>query len=182
MHLVHDTPEAALNRAWRVGLLRSTIAGLLAVIALAGCGSSNDGTLGRGALRWTQTPFVDEPPTLPRDRILVGHVVNRSRRTLALDTRKLVVHDATGRTLVSSARFTIGYAHALYGVFQQPSFNAPSELIRLGVITYIRPGVTAPLFVAYRLKSESKLPITVDYGYGRLPLPSRPSPRRSTQS
>jgi hypothetical protein len=90
---------------------------------------------------------------------------------LALDARRFVVRDAAGRRLVSSARFTNSYAHPLYGAFQQPGFNEPSELARLGVIVDIQPGVTAPLFVAYRLRPGSTPPITVDYGGGTLSLP-----------
>jgi hypothetical protein len=143
-------------------------------LALAGCGSDDGGTLGRGTLRWTSAPFVYKPPRLPHDRVVFGRVHNASHRMLSLDTRRLVVHDAAGHALVSSARFTAGFAHPLYGAFQQPSFHEPAELVRLGVIIDMPPRDTAPLFVAYRTLPSSRAPFTASFGDPRpLPLPLR---------
>jgi hypothetical protein len=111
---------------------------------------------------------------LPHDRVVFGRVRNASHRMLSLDTRRLVVHDAGGRALVSSARFTAGFAHPLYGAFQQPSFHEPAELARLGIIIELPPGDAAPLFVAYRMLPSSRGPLTASFGGPRpLPLPLR---------
>ncbi len=144
-------------------------------VALAGCGSSVSDTLGAGSLRWAKAPLVYGPPRLPHDRVLLGQVHNSSKRMLALDARKVVVRDGAGHALVSSARFAAAYAHPLYGVFQQPGFNEPSELARLGIILDLQPGTDAPLYVAYRRLASSRAPFTATFGDGgrSLPLPVR---------
>lgn len=146
--------------------------------ALAGCGSSET-KLGSGPVRWTRLPVAGKPRLLASDRVVVGEVRNSSTRTLALDARKVLVRDASGRSLVSSARFVAGYTHPLYGVFQQPRFHERSELTRLGVIHVLGPGGTSPLYVAYRLLPSSKPPITATIVPGPpLPLPLEAAPGR----
>jgi hypothetical protein len=146
---------------------------LLAAAALAGCGSSRaPASLGRSLVRWVRAPLVYQPPRLPHDRVLYGRVQNESRKMLALDARRLVVRDAAGRVLVSSARFTGAYAHPLYGAFQQPRFNEPYELLRLGVTTDVSPRTTSPLWVAFRERPTSRPPFTASFGGGlQIPLP-----------
>jgi hypothetical protein len=146
---------------------------LLTAAALAGCGSSRaPASLGRSSVRWVRAPLVYQPRRLPHDRVLYGRVQNESRKMLALDSRKLVVRDAAGRVLVSSARFIGAYAHPLYGAFQQPRFNEPSELARLGVITDVSPGTTSPLWVSFRRLATSRPPYSASFGGGvQLPLP-----------
>jgi hypothetical protein len=144
------------------------------LFTLAGCGSSGAGALGRGDLRWVRAPLVYQPPRLPHDRVVVGRVRNASRRPLRIDARRLVLRDAAGHPLVSSARFTAGFSHPLYGAFQQPSFHEPAELVRLGTIIDMPPGDTAPLFVAYRMLPSSRAPLSASFGDPQpLPLPVR---------
>jgi hypothetical protein len=146
---------------------------VLAAAAVAGCGSSRaPASLGRSLVRWVRAPLVYEPPRLPHDRVLYGRVQNESRKMLALDARQVIVRDAAGRVLVSAARFIGAYAHPLYGVFQQPRFNEPYELVRLGVIADISPGTTSPLWVSFRELPSSRPPFTASFGAAlRIPLP-----------
>jgi len=143
-------------------------AALLAATLAAGCGGSkSDAT----PLAWEGTPVAYRPANLPTDRVLLAKVRNASSKPIRLDAAKLVVRDASDTVMRSSGRYIAGYAHGLYGAFQKPDPLPPGELKRLGLVITLAPGKTAPLAVAWRLKSDAKEPARVDYGGGSLALP-----------
>jgi hypothetical protein len=135
--------------------------------AIAGCGGARD----RPPLAWKGRPQAFRSESLPHDRVVLATVRNASSRPLHLDAAKLVVRDAGGHRLVSTAQFVAAFSHGLYGAFQQPSELPPGELTRRGLVVTLRPGASAPLTVAWRLAGDSREPATVDYGSGRLTLP-----------
>lgn len=157
--------------------LRAPLAAALALgIAAAGCGSGSDDKGGGAPLAWVGGPQVFRPATLPNDRIAVGTVRNTSSKSLKLSVTRIVVRDAAGRRLVSTAQFAAGYAHGLYGAYQKPDPVPPGELKRLGLVIALAPGKTSPLAVAWTIPKGAKLPASVDYGSGRLTLPTRAKP------
>ncbi|UTI62846.1 hypothetical protein NBH00_15935 [Paraconexibacter antarcticus] len=149
-----------------------------AALAAAGCGSgsgSGAGSTSRtaGALAWTAAPQVFRTKALPDDRIVVGTVRNTSGRPLKLDASALKVRLPDGRRLVTTGQFAAGYAHGLYGAFQKPDPIPPGELSRLGIEVTIAPGKTAPLAVSWHQPRTLGGRPVVDYGAGRLTLPTR---------
>lgn len=144
----------------------------LGALALAGCGSGTRG----GALEWKGGPAAFTPKTMPTDHVVMGTVRNASfSDELTLDAGDLRVVDAAGRGVQGHAQFIAGFAHGLYGAYQRPRRIEESELLRLGLRVRLRPGRTAPLYVAYRVRPGLKLPVHVDYGTGTLSLPSNPA-------
>jgi hypothetical protein len=154
----------------------SALALLMATMALAGCGGGGAGVR-RGDLVWAQPPLEFVPQGLASDRVVVGRVRNDSLRPLRLVAARLLVRDDTGRTLRSSVGFTTTYAHGLFGAFQQPSALPTEELVRLGRVVELRPGETAPFYVAWRMPASAQGPVHVDYGAADLTLPARRSAR-----
>jgi len=146
--------------------------GLIGVAAvLAGCGSgSSPGWAGHGDVRWDKRPYVYAPTQEPHDRAVLGEISNNSKRLLALDSRKVVVRDGAGRVLDSSTRFSSAWGHPVYGAFQRPDYTDQVEQFRLGIVAYVQPGKTAPLFVSYRMLPGSRPPITATIRGSRLPL------------
>jgi hypothetical protein len=138
--------------------------------AIAGCGGAKD----QPPLAWKGKPQAFRSKGLPHDRVVLATVRNASSRPLRLEAAKLVVRDAGGHPLVSTAQFVAAFSHGLYGAFQQPSVLPPGELERRGLVVTLRPGASAPLTVAWRLAHGSREPATVDYGAGRLALPRAP--------
>jgi hypothetical protein len=143
---------------------------VLALVA-AGCGGGSDQASGP-PLSWVGKPKVFKPAALPTDRVVVGTVRNTSGKVLHLSAAKVIARDAAGKRLISTAQFAAGYAHGLYGAYQKPSPVPPLELQRLGLVISLAPGKTAPLAVSWRIPKGARLPISVDYGAGRLVLPT----------
>jgi hypothetical protein len=145
------------------------IAGL--ALAIAGCGGSGKPDAGR--LSWVGKPNVFKARNLPNDRVVIARVRNTGSKTLHLIGSKLVVRDANGRALDTTAAFTTTFAHGLYGALQQPAGGPPpAELIRLGKAVYLPAGGSAPFYAAWRLQPGSKEPVRVDYGTGSLAVPT----------
>jgi hypothetical protein len=138
-----------------------------AAAAIAGCGGAKD----QPPLAWDGKPEAFRSTTLPHDRVVLAVVRNASSQPVHLEAARLVVRDAGGHRLVSTAQFVAAFSHGLYGAFQQPSELPPEELTRRGLVVTLRPGASAPLTVAWRLAGDSREPATVDYGSGRLTLP-----------
>lgn len=161
--------------------VRRSGAALVAGIALmglaAGCGGTGGERPAKAAgspLQWTATPLVFTTKALPRDRVAMGTVRNTSDQSLQLDAGVLTVVAGDGTRLRSTGQYAAGYAHGLYGAFQKPDPLPPGELSRLGKVVKIAPGQTAPLAVSWSLPagSDAKRPASVDYGSGRLALPT----------
>ncbi len=148
---------------------------VVVAVAAVGCGGYAQHAQ-RASLVWIHVPQVFTPSDLPQDRIVIGRIRNRSHRTLRLEATALRVRDNQGRVLKSSAGFTASYAHGLFGAFQQPSAEPLRELVRLGRIVILDPGATSPVFAAWQLRFGSRAPVSLDYGHGRLAIPSATSP------
>jgi hypothetical protein len=151
----------------------AAVAAVAAAAVVAGCGGK---AAPASPLAWQGTPVAYRPVDLPTDRIVLAKVRNDSGKPIRLEAAKVVVHDADGKVLRSSARYIAGYAHGLYGAFQKPDPLPPDELKRMGLVITLAPGKTAPLYVAWRLAPGSKEPARVDYGAGSLALPQRTKP------
>jgi len=119
---------------------------------------------------------VFTPRDLPRDRIVIGRIRNDSTRTLRLAAAALHVRDSQNHSLESSGGFTASYAHGLFGAFQRPSAEPLRELVRLGRVVILEPRATSPVFASWRLPIGAHGPLTLDYGYGRLTIPSTTRP------
>lgn len=151
--------------------MKSGAAVVLAALAVVAGGCSSGHKQPHGALEWDGTPQVFAPRDLPRDRIVLGRVRNASSHTLNLVAARLVVRDAAGKPLRSSAAYTASYAHGLFGAFQQPSQLPQSEVARLGRAIYLTPAHSAPFYAAWRLTPGSREPVRIDYGGGSLSIP-----------
>ena len=147
-------------------------AALLAAAALAGCGGGGGGGSHAAPLAWDGAPQAFKPRGLPRDGVVLGKVRNTTKRTLHFIAASLVVRDASGRRLRSSAAFTTTYAHGLFGAMQQPRHLPQLELRRLGKIVDLPPGESAPFYAAWHLGAGSRAPVKVDYGSGTLAVPA----------
>ena len=147
--------------------------GLVAVaiaVAAAGCGGKAKPVDGR--LAWDGKPTVFRANHLPNDRVVIARVKNTGSKTLHLIGATLVVRDARGRALDTTAAFTTTFAHGLYGALEQPPGGPPpQELARLGKTIYLAPGDSAPFYAAWRLDPKAKEPVRIYYGTGSLALP-----------
>jgi hypothetical protein len=143
-------------------------------VAVSGCGDGSSPIVAANPLQWTAAPQVFRTTALPDDRVAVGSVRNTTDAPLELDATALAVVDANGRRLRSTGQYAAGYAHGLYGAFQKPDPLPPGELTRLGLRVTIAPGKTAPLAVSWTVRkgSEPARAASVDYGPGRLTLPT----------
>jgi hypothetical protein len=162
MRLVPDSVEAEMIRALGIAVV---------AVALAGCGGGDKTDAGR--LSWAGKPSVFKARNLPNDRVVIARVKNTGRKTLHLVGARLVVRDADGKALRTSAAFNTTFAHGLYGALQQPAGGPPvAELIRLGKAIYLPAGGSAPFYAAWRLKPGTKEPVRIDYGTGSLAVPN----------
>ena len=148
-----------------------------AAVLLAGCASHTNA--GSTPLSWKGTPLVFRATHLPRDRILIGTIRNRSKRSLRLAAGQVTVRDVAGHRLRGSAQFKTAYAHGLYGAYQKPTPLPPEELVRLGLVVEVPAGSSAPLAITFRLGPSTRPPLHVEYGRGSLPVPA--NSRRPTQ-
>jgi hypothetical protein len=142
----------------------------VAALGLAACGGG--GAKKTEGLAWEGTPKVFKAKNLPNDRVVIARVKNTGDTTLHIVAKDLQVRDAAGRRLNSSAAFTTTFAHGLFGALQQPNPVPPAELIRLGKVIYLPAGASAPFYAAWRLKSGTKEPVSIDYGKGSLAVPA----------
>jgi hypothetical protein len=149
---------------------RRLLAAAIATIAVAGCGGADKPK--EGTLSWLGKPNVFKARNLPNDRVVIAHVRNTGSKTLHLTGSRLVVRDANGRALKTTAAFNTTFAHGLYGALQQPAGGPPvSEQIRLGKTIYLPAGGSAPFYAAWRLTPGAKEPVRIDYGRGSLDVP-----------
>lgn len=149
-----------------------------AALLLSGCGGSNGGDTAYGELSWVEEPLVFAPERLPDDRVLIGRVRNDSLEPLVIEATAVRVEDSAGNPLEGSAQFAAGFAHGLYGAFQQPAPLPPEELARLGRVVRLEAGEESPLSVAFRTDRGTEAPLRIEYGGGALPVPDRVESRR----
>ncbi|WP_354702117.1 hypothetical protein DSM112329_02470 [Paraconexibacter sp. AEG42_29] len=152
----------------------ATVAAGLTLILATGCGGGEDAGDGPPPLAWTAPPQVFATKALPDDRVAVGSVRNTTDRPVELNATALRVVDADGKRLRSAGQYAAGFAHGLYGAFQKPDPIPPGELRRLGLLITVAPGQTAPIAISWSLPrgSDKRRPAAVDYGKGRLVLPT----------
>ena len=150
---------------------RAAVAGALALVLglLGGCAGDDESSI--GPLEWKDRPQSFRSRGRSSDRVLVGTVLNSTFRPVRLEAAKLEVRDGSGNVLRSNGQFIGTYAHGLYGGFQRPKRLPPDELSRLGLVITLLPGKTAPFSLSWRLRPDSRGPVTVDYGEGQLVLP-----------
>jgi hypothetical protein len=142
----------------------------LAAASLAGCNANHTNEPGR--LSWLGEPNVFKARNLPNDRVVIARVTNSGSKTLHLVASKLVVRDANGRALETTAAFNTTFAHGLYGALEQPTGGPPAqELARLGKTIYLSAGGSAPFYAAWRLDRGAKEPVRIEYGGGTLTVP-----------
>jgi hypothetical protein len=143
------------------------VTAVLAVIAPGRFGGADKES---GPLRWQDTPHMSVLGATPGDRILFGHVVNRSghrERLLAADVRVL---NGDGDKLDGSAAFADGFVP---GVTLRGS---GSEMFGMGDVgadvggeVVLAPGQSAPLSVSFTA-GDGERAAAIDYGGGRLTL------------
>jgi hypothetical protein len=140
------------------------------VSLLVGCTADHANDPGR--LSWLGKPNVFKARNLPDDRVVIARVRNTGSKTLHLVASKLVVRDANGRALETTAAFNTTFAHGLYGALEQPAGGPPvQELARLGKAIYLSAGGSAPFYAAWRLGPGAKEPVRIEYGGGSLTVP-----------
>lgn len=145
----------------------------LALAVVTGCGGGGGDRPAAGLLTWDGKPSVFKAQGLPSDRVVIARVKNTGGKTLHLVGAKLVVRDADGKALDTTAAFNTTFAHGLYGALQQPVGGAPvAEQVRLGKTIYLPPGGSAPFYAAWRLEPGTKEPVRIDYGTGSLAVPT----------
>ena len=160
--------------------MRVRIAKALVLVAasvlVGGCGG-DDAKPKASGLGWAEEPQVFTLRDLPSDRVLIGEVQNNGTKPLHLSAGRLVVRDASGRRLKSSAAYTSTFSHGLFGAFQQPSKIPQPEASRLGHDIYLIPKDKRPFFAAWRIPSGSQGPFRIEYGSGPpLEVPARTKP------
>lgn len=150
-------------------------------VAVGGCGGDDeqperDGAAGK--LAWAEPPELVRAATGGPDRVLVGEVENDSSKQLKLVAERVEVRDTRGKALAGDARFTTTYGHGLFGADVPAENLPPSERSRLGLTVYVEPGGTQPVFASFRDRDATH-PLTLDYGAGTLPIPSKLSSSES---
>ena len=145
------------------------VAALLLAASVAGCGDQEPVASG---LAWEGKPLLTRPVGLPADRILTGSLVNRSGRPIELRADAMRLEDRRGRAVPSSVAFLAGYVQGL----NPPDRDAPSDLPaperrRLGLVTTLQPGATAPILVAWRPSANRGAADRLSWPGGSLRLP-----------
>jgi hypothetical protein len=163
---------------WLAGATLLLLAGVGALLLLGNSGSDgSDGSDGSASaatgpvrLAWKDSPRMIRVAELPNDRILTGRVRNTSLRPVDLSVDRIVIVDARGKRLASTARFLQAFAHGLY----PPSMHVKGgkfERTRMGQIATVKPGQDLPLTLSWRLASSTAQPLEVRFGGGSLALP-----------
>jgi hypothetical protein len=162
---------------WLAGATLLLLAGVGALLLLGNSGSDgSDGSASAAAatgpvrLAWKDSPRMIRVAELPNDRILTGRVRNTSLRPVDLSVDRIVIVDARGKRLASTARFLQAFAHGLY----PPSMHVKGgkfERTRMGQIATVKPGQDLPLTLSWRLASSTAQPLEVRFGGGSLALP-----------
>jgi hypothetical protein len=117
-----------------------------------------------GPLRWVAPPSRLTQPSLPRDRIVTGMVVNDGLQPLQLRATDLrvVAGDRRARTAVSFASSYAPVIHLWNRALRPPDY----DLARVGHLVELAPGERAPLTVSWTGAGDR-----LEYGLGVLALP-----------
>jgi hypothetical protein len=171
VHLVHDPGEATAVRLWLAAIL-VLAAGVGGLLLLGDKdGGATQAATDTARLQWKEEPELILVPELPRDRILTGQLRNASLRPVDLDTERVRILDADGRSLRSTALFSQGFSHGLYP-WSMNVKGSKFERRRLGRIATIKPGQAVPLTLSWRVPEGGSEPVEVRFDGGRLSLPA----------
>jgi hypothetical protein len=121
-------------------------------------------------LQWKEKPNLILVPELPRDRILTGQLRNASLRAVDLDSKRVQILDAKGRSLRATALFSQSFSHGLYP-WSMNVEGSKFERRRVGKIATIKPGQTVPLTLSWRVPAGGSQPVKVRFDGGTLTLP-----------
>jgi len=149
-------------------LLLAGVGGLL----LAGDrdGGTTQAATDTARLRWKSKPNLILVPELPRDRILTGQIRNASLRAVDLESERVQILDADGRSLRATALFSQHFSHGLYPWSMRVK-GSEFERRRIGKIATIKPGQAVPLTISWRVPEGGSQPVEVRFDGGSLTLP-----------
>ena len=133
-------------------------------------GGSTQAATDTARLEWKQKPSLILVPELPQDRILTGQLRNASLRAVDLDSERVQILDAKGRSLRATALFAQGFSHGLYP-WSMNVKGSKFERRRVGKIATIKPGQAVPLTLSWRVPSGGSEPVRVRFDGGSLDLP-----------
>lgn len=150
----------------------------LAALAVAGCGGDDTAPEpAAGAapvgLVWKGVPQVVAPADLPRDKVLLGTIVNDAGRPVELRVDAVDVKDAAGRSLGANVRFVNAYGHGLYGPGGPPAPLEASRFdqARLGERLTLPANAERPITVAWRVPAGRAAAATIRVSGYTLALP-----------
>jgi hypothetical protein len=149
------------------------IAGIVvvtAMLAVIAPGRFGGGDKESGPLRWETAPRMSVLGATPGDRLLFGHVVNRSDQRARLRAADVRILDSDGDKLPGSAAFADGFVPGvtLRG-YDAEMFGAGEFGTPVGDEVVLAPGQSAPLSVSFTAGSGHRA-ATIEYGGGRLKL------------
>jgi hypothetical protein len=133
-------------------------------------GRTTQAATGSARLQWKSKPELILVPSLPRDRILTGHIRNASLRAVDLAIDRVQVLDATGHRLKATALFAQHFSHGLYP-WSMHVKGSKFERRRIGRIATIKPGQDVPLTLSWRVATGGAEPVEVRFDGGTLALP-----------
>ena len=149
-------------------LLLAGVGGLL--VAGDRDGGATQAATDTARLQWKSEPELILVPELPRDRILTGQIRNGSLRAVDLESDRVQILDAEGRSLRATALFSQHFSHGLYP-WSMHVKGSDFERRRLGKIATIKPGQAVPLTVSWRVPKGGSQPVEVRFDGGSLSLP-----------
>jgi hypothetical protein len=124
-----------------------------------------------GPLRWDAAPRSSALGGTGGDRLLFGHVVNRSDHVARLRAADVRVRDADGDELTTSAAYADGFVAGVslrgYG---DELFGGDGMGAGVGREIALGPGQAAPLSVSFTVPAGGEKAVALDYGAGTLPL------------
>jgi hypothetical protein len=156
---------------WFAGAVVLLVVGVGGLLLLgAGDEGTTQAATDHARLVWKDKPTLITVPSLPRDRILTGQLRNASLRAVDLDTERVRILDAGGRSLRSTVMFSQHFSHGLYP-WSWHVRGGKSERTRTGKIATIKPGQTVPLTLSWRVPEGRAEPVEVRFNGGTLSLP-----------
>jgi hypothetical protein len=141
------------------------VTAILAVLAPGRFGGGPE-----GPLKWDAAPRTSVLGSAADDRLLFGHVVNRSKKAARLRAADVHVLDGDGDRLPASAAFADGFVPGvtLRGMDAE-MFGAVEASADVGGEVVLEPGQSAPLSVSFTAASGAHA-AAIDYCGGRLKL------------
>jgi hypothetical protein len=139
------------------------VTAILAVLAPGRFGGGPE-----GPLKWDATPRTSVLGSAADDRLLFGHVVNRSKKAARLRAADVHVLDGDGDRLPASAAFADGFVPGvtLRGMDAEMLGMADADV---GGEVVLAPGQSAPLSVSFTAAGGARA-ASIEYGGGRLKL------------